>query len=263
MFTIQQLLACCEQLAPLTLAESYDNVGLLVGDPHAPVSRVICALDLNEEVIEEAHALGVQCIITHHPFIFSAFKRIDLTTAQGRMIKKLLTYDIHVIAMHTNLDIARGGINDYLATQLGLEQTHVLKETGATTQQVPYGIGRWGKVQPTPFATLLKQVKAVFDVDYVRVVGTPTRPIESIAICSGSGASFIRDAARVADVYITGDIGFHEAQAAREAGIVVIDVGHYASEHVAMPLIKSYLNEMCKQVYVYLSNVDGEMFQLK
>ena len=131
MYTVKTLVAGCHQWAPPTLAESYDNVGLLIGDPSAEVSRVLCALDLNEAVVDEAINLNVQCIVTHHPFIFKALKSIDVTTPQGRCIQKLLMHNMSLVAMHTNLDIATGGINDYLAEQIGLTSLKILKPTSS------------------------------------------------------------------------------------------------------------------------------------
>lgn len=364
MYTVKQLVDSCHQLAPPHLAESYDNVGLLIGNATDRVDKVLCALDLNEEVIKEAIDNKAQCIITHHPFLFKSIKKIDTTTAQGKIIKELIKNDINLIAMHTNLDIVEGGINDFLANKLNIKQIKPLKITAIepmykvsvcvpitheetvrqaliqwnqttvgnysgctfTTKGVgtfipqegsnptigklhhlekvdevkievvieanklqgllqllksvhPYeeiaydvyclehmntvrGVGRWGHVDQISLQELIKNVKVTFGIPYVRVTGQTDKMIEKIAVCSGSGSSFINEAAAVADVYITGDMTFHEAQSASNEGLIVLDVGHYASENIAIPLIKDYLAKNLKNIEVICSQVDAEMFKI-
>ncbi|MGL5677308.1 MAG: Nif3-like dinuclear metal center hexameric protein [Cellulosilyticaceae bacterium] len=364
MHSVREVVDFCHRLAPPYLAEGYDNVGLLIGDPTHSVEKILCALDLNEEVVAEAIQMNASCIITHHPFLFKAIKRIDTSTAEGRIIKALMVHDISLIAMHTNLDTATGGINDFLAEQFNLKETKPLKITytrpmykvsvyvpvtheeqvrqaiiqwnpttignyqgctfttagmgtflplegskpsvgsvGAlekvsevkiecmidsneltTLLQIikevhPYeemaydvyrlehlsakeGIGRWGFREDISLEALIQKAKDVFKIGHVRVIGDTKELIQRIAICSGSGSSFLYDAAGVAQVYVTGDMTFHEAQAAVRAGIVVLDVGHYASENIAMPLIKHYLEEKIPGLEVACSQVNGEVFKV-
>lgn len=350
--------------APPSLAESWDNVGLLIGDMHAKATGVLCALDLNEAVIEEAIKLGANCIVTHHPFIFKALKKIDFQTAEGRMIRKLIKHDLNIFAMHTNFDIATGGINDYLASRLGLVETKPLKITSSQSlvkvsiytpqthlEQVreaivswnpctignytgctfagegvgtfipgegaephigelnqlekveefklecminpmqlselmtilkqvhPYeeiaydvyklenmsvheGLGRIGLCKEMKLTDLIKQLKELLGIPYVRLIGDGEKVVSRVALCSGSGASFIGDAIGHADVYITGDVGFHDGQAALSHDLSVIDVGHYASENIAMPVIAHVLEQKLQGLQVSCSKVNGEVFQI-
>ena len=112
---VKEIIQILEAFAPTYLAESWDRVGLMIGHKEEEVEKVLCALDLNEEVIEVAIELGVTCIITHHPFFFKPIYTMDLETREGRMIEKLINHHISVYSMHTNYDIAPGGLNDYLA----------------------------------------------------------------------------------------------------------------------------------------------------
>ncbi|MED2972528.1 Nif3-like dinuclear metal center hexameric protein [Fictibacillus sp. B-59209] len=116
-------------LAPKHLAEEGDPIGLQVGNLNKPVKKVMIALDVLEEVVDEAIEKGAELIIAHHPMIYRPLKKIDLSMPQGRMIEKLIKNDIAVYAAHTNLDVAKGGVNDWLAEALHLEQTEVLKGT--------------------------------------------------------------------------------------------------------------------------------------
>ena len=126
---LKEVMVVLEKLAPLYLAEKWDNVGLMVGDSEAEVNKVLCALDVNEAVVEEAIQSNVDCIISHHPFIFKPMKQLDFSSSQGRTIKQLITHNIAVYSMHTNYDIAWGGLNDYLAEGLKLQDLKVLSTT--------------------------------------------------------------------------------------------------------------------------------------
>ncbi|MGL4362894.1 MAG: Nif3-like dinuclear metal center hexameric protein [Cellulosilyticaceae bacterium] len=336
MYTIADLLVDCDRFAPEMLAESYDNVGLLVGDRNASVEKILCALDLTDEVITEAIELGAKCIITHHPFIFKALKSINSDNFQGRMLRRLIKADLNLIAMHTNLDIAKGGINDYLCEKLNINvkgslqdikkipmykvemdfkqidiekikellnkwnisvvKTHILEGSGEIRMSYiirvdlfdkfidmlkkhcnyefiknqgfkieqfdeKQGIGRFGDISSIPFEDFIGQIKKVFNVKCVRVINSCKKNVTSVAVCSGSGSEFIQKASYLADVYITADIKFHEAQEALQNGLTVVDVGHYASENIALPIIKEYLNQFIESSNIYISKVNGEVFE--
>jgi dinuclear metal center YbgI/SA1388 family protein len=131
--TVRQVTKALEELAPLTLAESWDKVGLQVGDPNRPVKKVMLSLDSNDEgVIDEAIAKGVDLIIAHHALIFKPVGTIRTDTPYGRKLQKLLANNISVYVAHTNLDIAEGGINDILASRLHLENVEVLSRVHNT-----------------------------------------------------------------------------------------------------------------------------------
>lgn len=125
--TVRQVTAALEEMAPLSLAESWDKVGLQVGDPTRPVRKVLLSLDSNAEgVIDEAIAIGADLIIAHHAMIFKPVQTLRTDTPYGRKLQKLLANGIGVYVAHTNLDIAEGGINDILASRLHLEDVDIL-----------------------------------------------------------------------------------------------------------------------------------------
>ncbi|WP_432358571.1 Nif3-like dinuclear metal center hexameric protein [Sporosarcina sp. UB5] len=118
-----------EQWSPKRFAEDWDPVGLHIGQLNRLVEKVIITLDVNEAVVDEAIEKGANLIIAHHPPIFRPMKHIWTDTPQGRLIEKCIKHDISVYAAHTNLDVAPGGVNDLLASRLGLENIEVMEPT--------------------------------------------------------------------------------------------------------------------------------------
>lgn len=126
---ISDVAGIINKIAPFSRAEEWDNVGLQVGDPAAPVDRIMVALDPGRDALEAAIAAGCRCLLTHHPFIFRPLKRISCADPVGELISLAIKHDLAVISLHTNLDVARGGVNDLLAGQLGVTACVPLKAT--------------------------------------------------------------------------------------------------------------------------------------
>ena len=126
---VQDVGGLLNQLYPPALAEDWDNVGLQLGDPAAPVEKVLVCLDAEEQVIARAEEVGAQLVISHHPLIYRPLKRIAPTDETGRSLFRALRGGISVFSAHTNLDRARGGLNDWLATKLGLEDAAPLEQS--------------------------------------------------------------------------------------------------------------------------------------
>jgi len=330
---LSDLVGIAGKIAPLDFAESWDNVGLQVGDPVAPVSRIMVALDPGPPAVAGAIEAGCQLLVTHHPLIFSPLKRISTADETGRLVRLALKNDLAVIALHTNYDVADGGVNDLLAARLGVANAQPLKVTGGEefaklvafvphgfegklldalspwlaplgnyrdcsfeadgtgrfralegakpfvggigerhtepekrlefllpkeriAQAVaamkgvhPYeepaydlypvlnrgnlrGIGRIGFLaEPTTAADFAVTVRQRLGAAGVRLVGEPGRKVKKVALCGGSGASLIQEAARKgADVLVTGDVKYHEARLAESLGLAVLDAGHFATE---------------------------------
>ncbi|WP_058486358.1 Nif3-like dinuclear metal center hexameric protein [Defluviitalea phaphyphila] len=249
------------KLAPEYLAEEWDNVGLMIGDIDQEVNRVLIALDAIPEVIEEAIKEKVDLIITHHPFIFKPLKSITKNDAIGQSIYSLIKNNIGVYSAHTNLDIAFGGTNDTLANLLELENISVLKEIDN------YGMGRIGNLKNAcTLEEYAKFVKEKLKISNIRVVGNPTKVINIVALTTGSGISYIQEAVnKKADLFITGDVKFHDAQKAKELGIALIDAGHYGTENIIIPVIKKYLeniNKEDKKLEIIVSKINGDPFIL-
>lgn len=256
------IIECMNEIAPICLAESWDNVGLLVGDKNSTVKKILVALDALNPVIDEAIAIGADLIITHHPIFLKGLSKINSDTLEGK-IYKLIKNNISVYSAHTNFDCAEGGTNDILAKLLSLQNIEILEQTytiNVGSQTKIYGIGRIGLLDKQ--ITLLefsKFVKQKLGLDNLNIVGDLSKPIKKVALCTGSGSEYLNTAiAKKADVYISGDIKYHIANDAKEIGIALIDGTHYATENIAMPVLKDYLQQKAQ-----LQNWEIEFFNSK
>lgn len=230
-------------LMPLELAMDFDNPGLLLGRSDKNVKKVLVALDITSDVVEDAINEKVDLIVTHHPMFFEEFKQINDYTYQGKLAIKLLRHDISVISMHTNYDIAPGCMADIAATRIGLDGFPL--EITAEIDGELVGIGKAGVIEEEmSIVELADFVKEAFDLENVVVYGGELiDKTNKIAICPGSGKGMSDYAIEYGcDVLITGDITHHEAIAAVENGLCVIDAGHYGIE-------KIFIDDMAKILY--------------
>lgn len=240
--TVNDILNAIETIAPAALAEEWDNIGLQVGCRQWPVKHVLTALDPTPEVIREVRKRGADALVTHHPLIFSPLRTLDLDTPLGGMLQVLLRHQIAVISAHTNLDIVQGGVNDILASFLALDRLAVLQPTA---EDAHCGLGRIGNLPDrTTLADLAAEIKRRLTIPHLRFAGDPQLPVHRVALCSGSGSSLLRTfLASGAQVYITGDVRYHEAREVEAHGLGVIDVGHYESEHIILESLSKQLAE--------------------
>ncbi len=252
-----------EDLAPKKYAEEWDNPGLNIGDPESEVKKIIVALDATEAVIDEAIEKSADMIVTHHPLLFHAVKKINYDKPDGRKIMKLIKNNINMFAAHTNLDAVNGGTNDVLAEMIGIKNLSVL----ALENEEGTGIGRIGEIQGDMTLGMLSvKVKELLGLDAVRVIGNLSSKVEKVALCTGAGSEFMDDAINAdCDVFITSDIRYHEAMDAVDKGIALIDATHYATENIIVPVLANYLrkkieNRGIKDVEVIESSVDGQPF---
>ncbi len=228
----RDVLALLEKFAPLHLAESWDNSGLQVGSLLQKVTRIFMSLDPTIEAITSAADLKAQILLTHHPLIFSPLSQIDPRVYPGNIIEKAFRYNISIIAAHTNLDVAKDGINDILAKFLMIEKAEplhkIVGETGA-------GLGRIGNLrQPRRLSDVIKDAIKIFGISNPRVVGDDNKKILRVAVIGGSGGgSVLLAAEKKADLLITGDVGHHHALEAAAQGIALMDAGHFNTEKIA------------------------------
>jgi dinuclear metal center YbgI/SA1388 family protein len=224
--TVQDVLHLLEQLAPPALAESWDNVGLLL-ESEGPVSGVLTALDITDAVVAEAIATGCSLIVAHHPVIFRPLKNLDY----NNVIYKMARAGISAICMHTNLDCAAGGTGDTLAALLGLTDVQ------AYTVDGDEHLGRIGSLpQPLTMAQLAAHCRDTLHTP-VRYVEN-SRAVQRVAIVTGSG-DYVNDAlAAGADALITGEVGYHKAMDAAAAGLGVVEAGHFGTEAPIAAVLK-------------------------
>ena len=239
---VQDILKQINSSAPFDLAESWDNVGLLVGDPQREVRKILVGLDPTTALVDEAVAKGADTIITHHPVIFRPLKSINSGEPEGRLLATALSHSIAMIGCHTNLDSARMGVSDILAERLGLSELTPLIGSGTDDGT---GIGRIGKYsEPLDDETFIKQMLEALSLESVQIVGKVPETVSTVAVCGGSGSDFAPDALRAgADVYVSAEIKHATAIWAKERDFCIVDGTHYATEYPAVSLLVNQLSQ--------------------
>lgn len=258
--TVAQIIEIMDRLVPPWLAEEWDNVGLQIGDPQRPVQRIWIALDPGAEVIEAACKNKVDLLITHHPLIFRPLKSIDFGTPGGSIIQMAAQHYLAIFAAHTNFDIVSDGVNDILAQRLGIQHLEILQPVkvevptrkdvrSPASDEVAYGIGRIGLLdKPSSLNALVSMVKKKLKLNFVKVAGDLKMKISRVALCSGSGSSLVPAfLASEAEVYISGDIHYHNARDAESVQRAIIDIGHFASEHLMVEALAQLLAQLIKE----------------
>ena len=228
--SLAQVVAALERRYPPSTAEDWDAVGLVCGDPAAPVRRILWAVDPVEDVVDEAIAADVDLVITHHPLFLSGVHSVAATTAKGRIVHRLIGSGIALYCAHTNADVADPGVSDALAAALGVTASGPVVAADAAP-----GLGRIGDLKdPMTLADFADVVATALPPTHhgVRVAGDPARTVRRVAVCGGSGDSLLAAAtAQGADVLVTADLKHHRAlEHLEDGGCAIVDVAHWASE---------------------------------
>lgn len=227
---VAQLLSALERMAPAALAEEWDNVGLIVGRHNQPVRRVIVALDLRDEVLGEAREHGCDAVVTHHPPIFPSIGSVTDGRGATELVLRAAESRVAVVAAHTNLDAAPGGLNDLMAEVLGIAGARPLAPSPGRPDA---GLGRVGAVAPTTVQAVIDRVAQGFGRAAVRYAGDPWARVERVACCTGSGASLIGAAREAgADAYVTSDLKYHDAD--RAEGLPLVTLPHAQVERAVL-----------------------------
>lgn len=355
---LKKIIDFCDFFYPQNFAEEFDNVGLQLGYDNQEITTVLTALQITTEVVEEAIEKNADLIIVHHPLIFHKLSSLNTNDRNNILISKLIKNDIAVFAMHTNVDSAFNGINDWVMQILGIRKTKVLHptkkveiskielevldyqlenlieilkkigagqngknlsditfspkikntiqaknlketeydiisvETNLTDEQIillkkeitkfnfqsennlkfnvfPYknpkvtvGIGRFGYTNPTTIEELSLNVKELFDLSHVRIVGSYEKIVKKIAVCAGSGSDYLSDAIKNnCDVLITGDVGFHTAHDALSNNIAIIDAGHII-ELVFNDAMTDFIQLFSDDIKVFSSEINIDPFEV-
>ena len=234
---IKDIIKFLEERFPLSLQEDWDNSGLQIGNIENDLTNIMISLDLDEQTIQKAKEKSCNLIINHHPFLFSSIKSIDLNKGNGKIIKDLIKNDITVFAMHTNLDIGKGGVNDNLAKLLYLRDISNLD----TNNENP--MARFGYTDEITAYDFSKFVKEKLNCKGLILYGDKDKKIEKVALCGGAGSDFINDAIKKGcDLIVTSDVKYHEAIDNCKK-INIVDPGHFASENHIIYMIKDLLEK--------------------
>lgn len=235
----KEIVKIIEDFCPESLAYDWDNIGLICGDGEKEVKSVFVTLDTNLTTVKEAISKKADMIVSHHPILLGGIKRIDYTTAEGQMIKLLIENNIPVFAAHTNMDTAKGGINDRLAEMFELNDVHILEQH---TPDPNVGLGRIGKLKSAvKFSEFAKQCSKILNTP-LRIAGDENKIVSKVAVASGSCSEVIPLAKeKGADVIVTGDLKYHNTMDMTYLDICIVDAGHYPTEICVMDIFADIL----------------------
>ena len=244
MTELKEIYGYLKELAPLELAEDWDNPGLLV-DCGRPVERILTCLDITGPVVREAQEKGCDLVVSHHPVIFRPLKALQ----EGQVPCLLLKAGISAICMHTNLDAAPGGVNDTLAQRMGLREVEPFAE----------GMGRIGWINEMSAHQLAQETARVLHARVQWADGG--KPIRRLALITGSGCSMLEDAIRAgADALLTGEASHHAALDALAAGVTLVAAGHYATEFPVAQTLATRLGDRFRNLEVLVSETDRDPY---
>ena len=237
---VREITSLIEAFAPLSLQESYDNAGLIVGREDDEIHRVLLTVDVTEEVIEEALEQECDMIVAHHPIIFHALKRFNSSSYVERCVEQAIRHGIVIYAAHTNLDSAQDGMSWRVAQMLGLENIKVLDPTSSEG----VGFGVVGELsEAVASEDFMRRVMECFSVGALRHSDIVLPKVKRVTICTGAGGSLIdkaRDAA--ADIYLTSDLKYNDFMR-HEKSIILADMGHFESEYCVIQILFDILSK--------------------
>lgn len=238
---IKEITDVIERFAPLAWQASYDNAGLIVGRPDDEVHAALLAVDVTDEVMDEAEREGCDMIIAHHPIVFHALKRFNSADMVQRCVERAIRRGIALYACHTNLDSAPGGMSWHLAGMLGIGSLRVL-EPSAADERVGFGVV--GELAaPVAAADFMETIRRTLGAKVIRHSDIVRSEVRRVAVCTGAGASLIGAArAAGADFYLTADLRYNDFMTP-DSALTVADVGHFESEYCAIRLLFDILSK--------------------
>ncbi len=253
--SVSDICAILDRHFPPETADSWDSVGLICGDPSATVKRILFALDPTIDVIHEAIDVQADLVVTHHPLFLTGVHGVARDTLGGRVVHEAISHGIALFNAHTNADHANPGVSDALAAALGLVECSPIEP-----RETPFtGAGRLGRLPKTQ--TLAQFAQRVADSlpetsGGIRVAGDPSKSIDMVAVCGGSGDFLLPLAARLADVYVTSDLKHHRVLDHPRDQCALIDASHFATEWPWVPVAAALVQgELGKTVSTLVSTV--------
>lgn len=235
---VRDITSVIESFAPLSIQESWDNSGLIIGSPEQEARGVLLGFDCTPELVDEAVECGADLIVTHHPLIFGGLKRVSPDDPVGLAVIKAASAGIAVYAAHTTADKVPGGVSGTMARRLELENVRILDE-----EPGGYGLGAVGDLpRPMQGQDFIEYVKSRFALKIVRCSHIPEIPVSRVAMCGGSGGSLVGKARESgAQAYLCGDISYHHFFTTKN--FMVIDIGHFEGEVEIVDILFSLLRK--------------------
>lgn len=260
MAKVKEIVSYFEKQVPSDIKMDFDNVGLLAGTLNTDVKTALVALDISDEVIDEAIACGAQIILSHHPIFFD-MKQVNDGSLSGKKVLKLLQNGISAFCQHTNLDRASGGVNDALAAKLSVTPAGTLEDL-VTGDGTKYGIGRYGcldnYIELEEFLIFVKSSLGTSGIRYHNA----GKKVHKVAVCGGSGGEFVKRTAELGcDTLVTADVKYHQFLDAKELGVNLIDADHFCTENVVVPVLADMLKKGFPDVDVRISEKSVQTVQ--
>lgn len=258
--TVADIIKAMETIAPSNLAEDWDNVGLQVGQKKWPVKKVWISLDPGLDVVANACQNDVDLLITHHPLIFKPLRSVDFSTPTGSIIRMSAKRKMAIFSSHTNLDIVTEGLNDVLAEAIGLKKLEVLGKPAKDdlysllANKNRNGMGRIGELdEKIELKSLALKIKEKLRLKHVKISGNHKLAVKKAAVCTGSGSGMMKYfLSSGAEVYISGDLKYHDARDAQAVNLGIIDIGHFASEHLIVDVLAKRLERVLSEAGIYV-----------
>ncbi|BEL09249.1 Nif3-like dinuclear metal center hexameric protein [Actinoplanes sichuanensis] len=260
--TVHAVVDALDARFPRSWAESWDRVGLVLGEFEHPVTRVLCVVDCVPETVDQAIELGADLIVAHHPLFLKPVSSIAPDTFKGALVHRLIRAGVALYTAHTNADVANPGVSDALAARLGLSGLRPLVPAEGAAAGAGRGTGRIGELpEPLTLAALARLTAQRLPVTAagVRAAGDPDALIRTVAVCGGAGDSFLSVAARSgADAYLCADLRHHPvSEHLASGGPALLDVAHWASERPWLDDVAAWLREVFP-VEVLVSDLDTD-----
>lgn len=252
MATVKDILNVIETIAPPSMKEDWDNVGINCGHADQEVHKILVALDPFENVCKEAKEVGADLLVTHHALIWEQGFITD-QTEQGKNTLFLIENKIAHINAHTNLDCAPGGVNDTLAAMLGLKDIQVIDPQGTDANGNQWGLLRCGTVTKQPLEQFLGMVKENLGCKGLKFVDGGNG-VSKVAVGGGACAGFLKQAAAAGcDTFVTADTRYNQFWDAKAMGINLIDAGHFHTENPVCAVLATKLQSAFPEICVVLS----------
>ncbi len=236
--TVKDIYDYLNSIAPFETAEEWDNCGITVGSFEKEVNKIYIALDVTNDVLEDAISFGADLVITHHPMIFNPVSQILCDS----LVYKAVTSGMSFIASHTCLDKARGGVNDCLAEKVGVKNLKTSQDNGFL---------KYGEIEPLSAEDFAKKIKSALGgaVSFT----DSGKTIKTIALCSGAGGDMVAEAKAIgADAFLTGEAKHHEYLLSKDFGISLFVAGHFETENI-----------ICEYLYKSLKEKFGTEIEIK
>lgn len=261
MISIGELKEALNRIAPEETAEPWDNCGIQINTGKESFERILVCLEITKAVIKEAKERHADIIVTHHPLYFGSFKQIDNNKVMGNYTVELIKADISVYSSHTCFDKAAGGNNTNLCAILGLKNIEPLFTGEGKFDYVGYTAEFPREMTLEEAARLVSEVLRL-EPGELRYTGDVHKTVKKVGVCTGAGADIAFDAAeKGCELFITGDVKYHEAQNARELGIALIDAGHFGTEKIFAENMAEHLRrEIGERVQILVSETDANPF---